>query len=171
MFLISELYVTGDGVGAAAKRMAYLAIKSGKTIQSAKQFVDIGNSDGNVKYILVRVADCYACRDLLKYLVSPRKVPGTLQIHNIVIAEEGRSIVTRRISCFNDCCWDSKHFKPVLPPRLPCKTHSEWTKPTTVELYTPAIIKKLEDKRLEMEEKERQDAVKRRLEGQKSKVS
>ena len=114
-----------------------------------------------MQYILVRVVDCYAARDLLRWFVTPKKVPGTLTIHNVMVSEQGKSIITRKLSCYEDCCWNATTFKPVYPRVAPCKTHSEWTKWTKTELYNEKVHKKLEKKRVELAEKDREEELKR----------
>ena len=100
-----------DGVGAAAKRKADDTIKQGHNIQSAEEFVAMGNDGGSVTYLHLPVAATYKARKELPTIVSSRTVPGTMQVHAVVVVDQS-GIATRETSCYNSCCWNEG--KPVL---------------------------------------------------------
>lgn len=151
----------GDGVGAAAKQKADRAIKMGKNITSAEQFVANNSQDGQVHYILVPVEDTYRCRELLAWFVSPRRVVGTMQVHDVMCTEPSRAIAVRKMACYQECCWDEEACGPRVPQQR-CTT-SELCHWGTAVLYDANVLKKLADKKKQIEkEKAKMDALERR---------
>lgn len=136
-------------MGAAAKRKADRCVKAGGNICCASEFVKNNSKDGCIKYILVPLVETYACRDLLEWFVTPKKVSGTMQVHDVMVLEHGRSIAVRRMSCFKPCCWDPVKLEPVQPQRQ-CQTNElcVWAK---AELYNPQVYAKLDKKRKKIE--------------------
>ena len=153
LHVIIHLLLTGDGVGAAAKKKADRFIKAGGNITCAAEFVANNSKDGSIHYLLVPVADVLACRDLLNWFVTPRKVPGTMKVHNVMVDEPGVSILVRRLSCYEACCWDAPNARPVLPQR-DC-VFAPWGNWVRHILFTPAIYEKLKkDKKTYLKKKE-----------------
>ena len=95
-----------DGVGAAAKRNADLAVNRNVQITDAASFAELGNSlEGSVHYVCVPVADVARCRDKVLEIVCENTVPGTMTVHAVVPLTEDHTIAVRATSCFEGCCW------------------------------------------------------------------
>lgn len=152
--------ISGDGVGAAAKKKADRCIKAGGNITCAEEFVRNNSKDGSVHYILVPIEESFRARELLEWLITPRKVPGTMKVHNVMIGEAGRSIFIRAVSCYSECCWTKDTLRPRLP-QIACKEHrgGDWAE---VTIFTPEILAKLDAKRREAEKKQAAEDRKQR---------
>lgn len=159
-------FLSGDGVGAAAKQKADRAIKSGHDITNAEQFVANNSKDGVVHYLLVPIEDTYRCREMLAWFVTPKRVPGTMKFHDIMVLKQSSTITVRKMACYStECCWDDENMGP-RNPQLPCSTHEEcrWG---IAELFDADVLKRLETTRKDIEKKK---AKQTRIERRKVKV-
>lgn len=143
------LFVSGDGVGAAAKKKADRCIKAGGNITCADEFVKNNSKDGSVNYILVPIEETFRAREMLEWLTTPKKIPGTMKVHNVMLGEAGTSIFVRAVSCFSECCWSKEKLRPRLP-QIACQQdrRGDWAE---VTLFTPDILAKLDAKRREIQ--------------------
>ena len=112
-----------DGLGAAAKRMADLAVKREHKIDNAEQFAAFGNQnaahteeviEGNivdhpttktpVSYYNITPEQIKDYRNKLKEFKTERTVLGTMLAHAAVVVEKDVSIAIRETSCYKPCC-------------------------------------------------------------------
>lgn len=97
-----------------------------------------------MNYILVPVEDVYKTREMMQWFVTPRKVHGTMLVHNVMVDEPGVSILVRRISCYDACCWDDDKQEPVK--QITNCQHGKYGNWARNVLYTPAVYAKLQKK-------------------------
>ena len=100
-----------DGVGAAAKRKADQALMRNVAIFNAADFVNEGNKEGSITSIHVPAADSFEARRCIPSLASKKKVPGTMQVHEIVVTKPSVAIAVRSKACFKECCWSGLDAK------------------------------------------------------------
>lgn len=103
-----------DGVGAAVKRSADLALKKGQLIKSAEEFFRWGITQeaSAVTYLLVEREEVAAATTELESL-GRLPLKGTMRIHSVVVLDD--AIYSRETSCFFECCWSAGKFHPTCP--------------------------------------------------------
>ena len=96
-----------DGIGAAAKRNADLAVKRRYLIRDAAEFALRGNlQSATVDYICLPKEDVEAARRRIPELSCEKVVVGTMGFHAVIPITEGHSLAVRGTSCFKPCCWE-----------------------------------------------------------------
>lgn len=119
------------------------------------------SKDGNVHYILVPLELTYRARELLAWLVTPKRVPGTMTLHDVMCISPSSTLAVRRMACYEDCCWDEETLNPRVPQRN-CVTDERchWG---TAELFNESVLKKLDEKRRQIEkEKAKTSAIEKK---------
>lgn len=100
-----------DGIGAVVKRMADNTIKRNKqVIQDASSFYSWAeSSESKVTFVFVSKETCAETdREMRSVPLIP--VKGTLSVHS-VFPIDINTVATRKISCFDNCCFNDGQFR------------------------------------------------------------
>lgn len=77
-----------------------------------------------------------------------------MQVHDVMVDEPGVSILVRRMSCYDVCCWDNTKLEPVMR-NVDCSNGVQGNWAHNV-LFNPEIYRKLAAKKVEFEKKKAQ---------------
>lgn len=72
-----------------------------------------------------------------------------MKVHDVTVADPGKSIYIRAMSCYKECCWDSKALVPRAPQAI-CQT-SYLCHFSEAKLFDENVYAKLAKKKIEYE--------------------